>query len=121
MDEQRGEVRLSSLIMLVLMIAAGLAAWNVIPIYYANYSFSDKMVELARRPKYNNSDDEIMRNLEKEARILKMEDYINVRTCRVQTAEFRRKITCNYDRTQQVIPGWKHTFRFNNEADQPLL
>lgn len=121
MDQERGEVRISSLIMLLIVIAAGLAAWNVIPIYYANYSFSDKMVELCRRPKYNNSDEEIMRALEKEARILKLEDFINVRTCKVQTMDFRRKINCDYDRTAQIIPGWKYTFQFRNEADQPLL
>ena len=121
MNAERGEVRFSSLIMLLVIAAGGLAAWNVIPVYYANYSFSDKMVELARRPKYNNSDDEIMRLLEKEARALKLEDFINVRTCKVQTMDFRRKITCNYVRTQQVIPGWTRNFEFNNEADQPLL
>jgi hypothetical protein len=121
MEKERGEVRLSSLVMLVLFAAAGLAAWNVIPIYYANYSFSDKMVEVCRRPKYNNSDDEILKALEKEARALDLQDYINARTCRVQTSDFRRRINCNYDRTAKVIPGWKHTFQFRNEADQPLL
>jgi len=121
MDKERGEVRISSLILLVIVLAAGLGAWNVIPVYYANYSFSDTMVELARRPKYNNSDQEIMKGLEKRARELKIEDYINVQTCKIQTMDHRRKINCNYDRTEQVIPGWKRTFQFRNEADQPLL
>ena len=121
MQKERGEVRISSLVMLVIMAAAGLAAWNVIPVYYANYSFSDAMVELCRRPKYNNPDAEIMRQLEKKARELKMEEYISAQTCKIQTMDFRRKITCNYDRTQQVIPGWTKTFEFRNEADQPLL
>ncbi len=121
MQNERGEVRISSLITVLILVAAGLAAWNVIPVYYANYSFSDTMVELARRPKYNNSDAEIMRQLEKKARELKLEDYINVRTCKIQTMDFRRKITCEYDRVEQVIPGWNRTFQFRNEADQPLL
>jgi hypothetical protein len=121
MQNERGEVRISSIITLVIVAAAGLAAWNVIPVYYANYSFADTMVELARRPKYNNSDAEIMKLLEKKARELKLEDYINTRTCKIQTMDFRRKINCDYDRVQQVIPGWIKTFQFRNEADQPLL
>lgn len=121
MDRERGEVRISSLILLVVVILGVVAGFNVIPVYYANYSFSDTMVELCRRPKYNNSDEDIMRGLEKKARELKLEDYINTRTCKIQTMDFRRKINCDYDRTQQVIPGWKKTFQFRNEADQPLL
>jgi hypothetical protein len=121
MQNERGEVRISSLITLVILAAAALAAWNVVPVYYANYAFSDTMVELARRPKYNNSDADIMKQLEKKARELKLEDYINVRTCKIQTMDYRRKINCDYDREQQVIPGWTKKFEFRNEADQPVL
>jgi hypothetical protein len=121
MSAERGEGRLGGIIMLLLMAAIALACWNIIPVYFANSSFYDKMIELSRRPKYNNPDDEIMRQLEKEARNLKIEDYINTRTCRIQTMDFRRKINCDYDRTVQVIPGFKYTFKFRNEADQPLL
>jgi hypothetical protein len=121
MKKERGEVRISSLITLAIVALAGLAAWNVIPVYYANYSFADAMVELCRRPKWNNPDTEIQRQLEKKARELKLENYINTQTCKIQTMDFRRKINCDYDRVQQVIPGWNKTFQFRNEADQPLL
>ena len=122
MNPERGEGRMSTIIMLAIMAAIGLSCWNIIPVYFANSSFSDKMVEMARRPRgYNNTDDEIMRQLEKEARNLKIEDYINTRTCKIQTMDFRRKINCDYDRTVQVLPGVKYTFKFRNEADQPLM
>jgi hypothetical protein len=121
MTAESGEGRLGGIITLLLMAALGLACWNIIPVYFANSSFFDKMVELARRPKYNNSDDDIMRQLEKEARALKIEEYINTRTCKVATLDYRRKINCDYDRTVQVLPGFKYTFKFRNEADQPLL
>jgi hypothetical protein len=39
----------------------------------------------------------------------------------ILTQEFGRRITCQYDRTVEVLPGWKHTFRFKNEASQPLI
>jgi hypothetical protein len=121
MNPERGEGRLSTIVMLAVMAAIGLACWNIIPVYFANSSFNDKMIEMARRPKYNNGDEEIMRQLEKEARVLKIEDFINPRTCKIATMDFRRKINCDYDRTVQVLPGVKYTFKFRNEADQPLL
>jgi hypothetical protein len=121
MNPERGEGRLGTIVMLALMAAIGLACWNIIPVYFANSSFGDKMVEMARRPRLRNGDDEIMRQLEKEARNLKIEDYINTRTCKIVTMDFRRKITCDYDRTVQVLPGIPYTFKFRNEADQPLM
>ena len=121
MNAQSGEGKLGTIIMLALLAAIGMACWNVIPVYFANSSFSDKMTEMARRPRQNNGDEEIMRQLEKEARRLKIEDYINARTCKIATQEFRRKINCDYDRTLQVLPGIKYTFEFRNEADQPVM
>jgi hypothetical protein len=121
MSDERGEARMSSLITLVVLLLAGLGAWNVVPVYYANYSFQDKMVELARRPRYNSPDDEIMRLLQVEARDLKIDNFINPRTCRIATQDYRRTINCDYDRTVQIIPGWKYTFKFRNVADQPLI
>lgn len=122
MHSQSGEGRLSTFVMLAIMAAIGFACWNIIPVYFANSSFFDKMVEMARRPRgYGSTDEEIMRVLEKEARNLKIENYINSRTCKIQTMEFRRKINCDYDRTVPVLPGFNYTFQFRNEADQPLM
>ncbi|MET0556623.1 MAG: hypothetical protein ABW221_26530 [Vicinamibacteria bacterium] len=122
MTAESGEGKLGGIITLLLMAAIGLACWNIIPVYFANSSFNDKMVEMARRPRgFNNTDDEIMRQLEKEARALKIEDFINARTCKIATMDFRRKINCDYDRTVTVLPGFNYTFKFRNEADQPVM
>ena len=104
------------------MAAVGLAAWNVIPVYYANYSFIDKMIEMARRAEvqqHRRQDHD--RQLEKKARELKIEDYINARTCKIQTMDTAARSTATTTAHGQVLPGWKHDFQFRNEADQPLL
>lgn len=116
-----GEGKFGTIMGLLVLAACLLAGWNVIPVYYANYSLQDKMTELCRLQKYNNPDEEIMRKLQRAAQELKLEDYINTQTCKVATREHSRKITCEYSRTVQVVPGYKHTFNFKNEADQPLL
>ena len=118
---EKGEGKFGTIVGLLVMAAVLFAGWNVIPVYYANYSLSDKMTELARVAKYQNPDEEIMRKLQREARDLKIEEFINTNTCKIATRDHSRKITCEYSRTVQVVPGYKHTFHFKNESEQPLL
>jgi hypothetical protein len=120
-SNETGEGKFGTIVGLVVMAAVLLAGWNVIPVYYANYSFTDKMTELCRVARYNNPDEEIMRKLQREARDLKIEDYINTQTCKITTRDHDRKIVCEYSRTVDVVPGYKHTFHFKNEVAQPLL
>ena len=49
---ERGEGKLGGLILLVGLLAAGLAAWNVVPVYYDHYDFVDKVNEICRTPPY---------------------------------------------------------------------
>ena len=116
-----GEGKFGTIVGLLVMAAIGLALWNVIPVYFANYSFSDKMTELARAMKYSHPDDEIMRKLMLEARALRIEDYVTPQNCKIDTGEHNRKITCEYVRTVEVVPGYKHRFHFKNEVNQPVI
>jgi hypothetical protein len=120
-SDEKGEGKFGTIVGLVVMAAVLLAGWNVVPVYFANYSFVDKMTELCRVQRYNNPDEEIMRKLQKEARDLKIEDYINTQTCKITTRDHDRRIVCEYSRTVDVVPGYKHTFHFKNEVAQPLL
>jgi hypothetical protein len=118
---ESGEGKFGSIVGLVVLVAVLLAGWNVIPVYYANYNLEDKMTELCRSQTYKNPDEEIMRKLQTEARDLKIEEFINPQNCQIATRDHNRKITCEYSRTVEVLPGFKHTFHFKDEADQPLL
>jgi deoxyribose-phosphate aldolase len=53
---EQGEGRIGSLLFLVVLAAAGYAAWNVAPLYIANYSMKDKMLEVARQPRSTNDE-----------------------------------------------------------------
>lgn len=119
--DETGEGKFGTIVGLVVIVAVLLAGWNVIPVYYANYNLEDKMTELCRLQKYNNPDEEIMRKLQIEARDLRIDEFINPQTCQVATRDHSRKITCEYSRTIEVLPGVKHTFHFKDESDQPLL
>lgn len=118
---EAGESRFGTIFSLALLAALGLAAWNVVPVYYRNYAFKDRVVELARAPRYNHPDDKIMDLLVKAAQENHLEDYVTAKACKVTTMETRRTILCEYDRQVHILPGVTHTFHFKNEADQPLL
>ena len=47
---ERGEGKLGGLILLVVLLAGGLAAWHVVPVYYDHYDFVDKVNEICRTP-----------------------------------------------------------------------
>jgi hypothetical protein len=118
---ERGEGRLSTFIWLVVIAASLYAAWNVFPIYVANYTLKDKMSEIARTPRGQVSDEKVVDLLMKEVKELDLYNYIGKSNFRVTTLETSRKISCDYEREGQVLPGWKHTFRFSNYVDQPQL
>ncbi len=120
-ERERGEGRLGSIIGLIVFAAAALAAWNVVPIYVANYTFADKLNELARLNRYQHNDERIMDQVMREASRQRIDTYLNRQGCKVTTRETSRVIECEYQRTVEVLPGWKHTFKFTPEADQPLI
>ena len=118
---ERGEGRLSSLFWLVVLVAVAYALWNVVPVYLDNFSFKDKMNEIARSPRGSVPDDTIREMLAREVRERRLDGYIQ-RTCfKISTLETSRRITCAYDRTQQVLPGFNWTFHFDNDVSQPLI
>jgi hypothetical protein len=118
---EAGEGKLGTIIWVLILIGLAIAAWNVGPVFVANYSFTDKVNQLARVPKYRFTDDKLMDEIMKAAVEEKLEGHVTRQTCRINTMESRRTINCAYNRTVNVIPGWTHTFSFKSEADQPLL
>ncbi len=122
MRNETGEGRLGSFISLALLLACAYAAWNVVPVYFDHYGFTDKVNEIARTPHYRApSDERIMDMLMKEVRERRLGEYIRPQNFKISTVETSRQITIRYERTVEVLPGWKHTFKFTFTADQPLV
>jgi hypothetical protein len=119
--DERGEGKLSGLIWLVGLVAVSYSLWNVVPVYMANFSLKDKMNEIARAPRGVTTDDTIRDLLWKEVKERRLDGFIQRGCFRVSTLETSRRITCTYDRTEQVLPGLNWTFHFSNDVDQPLV
>ena len=121
--KERGEGRLGSLILLVVVLLGGLAAWHVIPVYYDHYDFVDKVNEICRTPPYKvrNGDEGIKKMLMDEVAKRRLGTWIGPESFAVSTTPNNRQIQLYYEREVEVLPGFKKTFKFNFTADQPLI
>jgi hypothetical protein len=121
MSSERGEGKLGSIMGLAIFAAAILAVWNVAPVYIDDFALKDKMNEIARAPRGTNSDEKIMDLLMRYVREERMDGYVNRGAFRISTLETSRRITVDYRREAEILPGWKHEFVFHNQVDQPLI
>ena len=84
---ERGEGQIGSIIMLVVVIAAAMAASQIGPIYWDNYQFEDKLTEVAGRFPPNKDGDlrakAAIRNAVEESGLL---PYLDPETCTVTSA-----------------------------------
>jgi hypothetical protein len=120
-NSERGEGKLGTIVGLLVFVAILMAAWNVLPIFISDYSFADKLNEFARMNRYQHNDERIMDLVMREAGKQRIDVYLGRTGCKILTRETSRTIECRYDRQVEILPGWKHTFRFTPSADQPLI
>src|SRR4249920_3827866 len=120
---ERGEGRLGGLILLVVLLAAGLAAWNVVPVYFDHYDFVDKVNEICRTPPYKarKGDESIKEMLMSEVSKRRLGTWIGPESFLVTSSSSSRQIELYYEREVEVLPGFKKTFKFSFKADQPLI
>ena len=121
MSSERGEGKLGSLFGLALFAAAALAVWNAAPVYIDDFALKDKMNEIARAPRGTNNDEKVLDNLMRYVREERMDSFIPRGAFKISTLETSRRIVVDYHREAQILPGWKHTFNFHNQVDQPLI
>jgi hypothetical protein len=120
-DGERGEGGVQGFIWLAVFALALYAGWNVIPMYLANYNLGDKVTQIARTPRGVVKDEAIVEMIMKEVRENRLDPYIERSCFKVQTLETSRRINCEYERVEKVLPGVTHTFHFSLNADQPLI
>ncbi len=118
---ESGQGRLSGLVLLVLIAAAVYAGFNVVPVYIDHYSFTDKVVEVCRTPRYKGGDDDLYRTLLREVDERRLTEWIGRESFDIRTSERGRIITLDYEREAKVLPGWTKVFKFSFKVDQPLI
>jgi hypothetical protein len=120
---ERGEGKLGGLILLVVLVAVGLAAWNVVPVYYDHYDFVDKVNEICRTPAYKarHGDETIKKMLMDEVVKRRLTTWIGPESFAITSSSSSRQIELYYERECEVLPGFKKVFKFDFKSDQPLI
>lgn len=118
---ERGEGGVQGFIWLAVFALVLYAGWNIVPVYIANYTLTDKVRQIARSPRGTVKDEQIVEMIMKEVRENNLDPYIERSCFRVTTLETARRIVCDYERVEKVLPGVTHTFHFSINEDQPLL
>ena len=120
-DKERGEGKLGTIFGLALLAGAIFAGFHVVPVFYDHYNLIDKMTEMARAPKYNHPDDVIYDKLVKYTREERIDQFIKKANFSISTVDTSRRITVNYEREVEILPGWKHNFKFDKTVEGPLI
>jgi len=119
---ERGEGQVGTIILLALVAAVALAAWNVIPVYYAHYDFTDKVEEICRTPKYKAKTHKVLIDmLMKEVDERRLDEWIGPDSFEISENGRSRIIDLYYEREINVLPGWTIVKEFEYVADQPLI
>jgi len=120
---ERGEGKLGGIILLVTVLALGLAAWNALPPYLDHYDFVDKVKEICRTPRYKlrGGDDALLKLLMDEVSKRRLQEWIGPESFTITTSDTSRQIQLYYEREVQVLPGFKKNFKFDFTSDQPLI
>jgi hypothetical protein len=118
---ERGESRFSGIITLLVIAAFGYALVNVAPPFASDYTLKDNMVQICRLGRGANPDEVITEKLMKIVREEELTEYIYPASFKITTRESSRKITLEYERTLKILPGFKRTFKFSHEIDEPFF
>ena len=120
---EKGEGKLGGIIVLLAILALGIAAWNTLPPYLDHYDFVDKVKEICRTPRYKlrGGDDALLKLLMDEVSKRRLQDWIGPESFTITTSDTSRQIQLYYEREIEVLPGWKKNLKFEFTADEPLI
>jgi hypothetical protein len=118
---ERGEGKLAGILWLAFFAGVIYALFHVGPVYYDHYNLVDKMNEMARAPKWSHNDDKIFDLLTKFTREEGMSQWVKRNNFTVTTMDTSRRISVDYERPADILPGVKHVFRFSKIVEAPLI
>jgi hypothetical protein len=121
---EKGDGKLGGLILLVVLLAGGFAAWHIVPVYFDHYDYVDKVNEICRAPRHvtmRGGDATVMKMLMDEANKRRLDEWIGPESFNIRTTDRGRTIELYYEREAEVLPGWKKVFKFEYRADQPII
>ncbi|MBX7186321.1 MAG: hypothetical protein K1Y01_14375 [Vicinamibacteria bacterium] len=123
-SSERGEGQIGSIVMLIVMIAAAVAASQIGPIYWDNYQFEDKLTEIAGRfPPNKDGDVRAKAAIKKAVEDSGLLPYLDPETCTVTSAGGiggLRTVSCVYTRDYKLF-GSRKSKTFDVSVSRPMF
>lgn len=121
-NRERGGAKLSTVISVALFVVFAIAMVNVLPVYVADYTLHDEMIQIARRPNIGGESDKVtIDRVMDEVKELELEEYINPAQIKVTMRAATRQISLSYQREVKVLPNWVRTFKFDHEVNERMF
>jgi hypothetical protein len=119
---EKGGARLSTIVSLALFAVFAVAMFNVLPVYIADYSLNDEMIQIARRPNIGNEPEkETIDRVMDEVIDLELDEYINPSQIKVTKRAATRQIRLSYSREVTILPNWTRTFSFDHDVNERIF
>jgi hypothetical protein len=118
---ERGEGKLGGILSLALIAAFVYAVWNVAPPFMADFNLKDRMIQICRLGRGANPDEAITEKLMSVVKEEELTDFIGPRDFKITTRDTSRRIVLEYERTLKILPGFKKTWKFSHDVDEPII
>lgn len=119
-QNERGDGKISGLIMLGALAAFIYAAVHVGPTYVAYLNLQDEVTQTARLS-IGYKDNVIREKLQDAIDEYELYDYISAKDFEIRRRSNRRVIDGSFSVTLTVLPNWERTFKFDIHADEPTF
>lgn len=117
---ERGDGKITGLIMLGALAAFIYATVNVGPTYVAYLNLQDEVTQIARMS-IGYKDIVIREKLQEAIDEYELYDYIRAKDFEIRKRSNRRVIDGSFSVTLTVLPNWEKTFNFEVHADEPTF
>jgi hypothetical protein len=117
--------RLTRVLSAVVVLALSLVAWTLLPPYVTFWRLHDEVKLVARRhaARTDRQGDtpDLRVALQEAVRNRKLEPYLSERDFELEATAVVLRIRCRYSVDVELLPGHKHTIRFQLQVEEPVL
>jgi len=117
--------RVTRVASVVVALVVSLMAWTLVPPYVACWKLQDEVKQVARRHAAHMDEpgdtSELRLDLMQAVRDHKLDLYVSEHDFEIEATAVSLRVSCGYRVDVEVLPGHRHTIRFQIRVEEPIL